>query len=105
MDEKIHDPAAGRTQPTVPGPDHDSASAPSGESGSTAAGGDIVTICAWCPQLHILSIQRRDVDVVVTIQVGKQLRVIRNGKELKVSHGICAPCSDRLHPGKAGGNG
>lgn len=60
---------------------------------------DVVTICAWCPELHILQMERREVDVVVTIQIGKDpksLQVIRNGKELRISHGICVPCRERL---------
>lgn len=61
-----------------------------------ASGADVAVICAWCPQLHILRMQRRDVDVIVIYQQDKELRIIRNGKNLTISHGICEPCRAKM---------
>lgn len=55
-----------------------------------------VTICSWCPHLHILKLQLRDVDVLIVYQQGKERRIIRNGVNLTVTHGICEPCRARL---------
>ncbi len=56
----------------------------------------IAVVCAWCPSLHILRLQRREQDVVVIYWQGKELRIVRNGVNLKISHGICQPCRERL---------
>ena len=50
---------------------------------------EVVSVCAWCQQLNILRMQRRDTDIVIIYQQGKELRIIRNGTVLTVSHGIC----------------
>jgi hypothetical protein len=55
-----------------------------------------VVVCAWCPSLHILKLQRREQDVVVIYWQNKELRILRNGINLKVSHGICVPCRERM---------
>jgi hypothetical protein len=55
-----------------------------------------VTICGWCPSLHILNLQKREQDVIIIYQQGKELRIIRNGVNLNISHGICIPCRERL---------
>lgn len=57
---------------------------------------NFVTVCAWCPQLHILKLQLRDVDVLVIYKQGKELRIIRNGVNLQITHGICEPCQRRM---------
>lgn len=63
------------------------------------SGGDIVSICAWCPELKILSLQRRERDVVVIMLSGeKQIQVWRNNVKLFVSHGICDPCQAKHFP-------
>src|SRR5882672_4325526 len=41
-----------------------------------------VVVCAWCPSLHILKLQRREQDVVIVYWQGKELRIIRNGVNL-----------------------
>lgn len=95
MDQTIHDRVAGRNE-AADGPGHDSpATQDSAESGS-AASADIVTVCAWCPNLHILKLQLRDVGVLIVYKQGKELRIMRNGQNLIVSHGICAPCRERM---------
>jgi hypothetical protein len=55
-----------------------------------------VTICAWCPSLHILNLQRREQDVIIVYHQGKELRIMRNGVSLRISHGICIPCRERM---------
>jgi hypothetical protein len=57
---------------------------------------NMVTICAWCPQLHILKLQLRDIDVLIIYKQGKELRILRNGVNLTISHGICEPCRAKL---------
>lgn len=60
---------------------------------------EVVTICGWCPELHILKLQRRDADVIVILQMGigrQNLMILRNGKNLRVSHGICVPCREKM---------
>jgi len=81
-----HDPAAPRDLPnegTRPATHYTGADEP-------------VLICSWCPALHILRMQRREQDVIVIYQQGKELRVMRNGVEQRISHGICVPCRERL---------
>jgi hypothetical protein len=58
----------------------------------------MATVCAWCPAIHILKIQRRDVDVIVAFQQGRRLTISRNGVELQISDGICAPCRAKHFP-------
>lgn len=55
-----------------------------------------VLICAWCPALHILRMERREQDVIVIYQQGKELRILRNGVQQKISQGICVPCRERM---------
>lgn len=60
---------------------------------------NIVSICGWCPQLHILKLKRRYTDVViVVIHKGKprHYEIFRNGEKLQISHGICPPCKEKL---------
>jgi hypothetical protein len=110
VDDTLRNRDAGRDAASHDAGDDSPASRDSAQPGSgPAAGddstaavntGDIVTICGWCPQLHILSIQRRDVDVISIVLFEKKTVIFRNGTQLKISHGICAPCSERLHPRK-----
>jgi hypothetical protein len=55
-----------------------------------------VTICAWCPHLHILKMQCREQDIIIVYRQGKELRILRNGVNLVISHGICQPCRARM---------
>ena len=106
MDDTLHDRASGRDE-SAHDAGHDKATPCDRPSADTAPAtrpvtpstveSNIVVICAWCPQLHILKIQRRDVDVIVVFQLGKELRIVRNGVNLDISHGICQPCRERLH--------
>jgi hypothetical protein len=55
----------------------------------------VATVCAWCPELHILKLPRRDTDVIVVMQMGKgvtDVQIQRNGERLTISHGMCDPC-------------
>jgi hypothetical protein len=54
-----------------------------------------VTVCGWCPELHILKLPRRDLDVIVIMQMGKgvtDVQIQRNGERLTISHGMCPSC-------------
>jgi hypothetical protein len=53
---------------------------------------NVITVCGWCPQLHILQFDRQPDDLVMIQQHGRQLTVSRNGALMVVSHGICEPC-------------
>lgn len=59
---------------------------------------DVMSICAWCTQLKILSLQRRETDVIVILQTGSKVEVWRNNKKLFVSHGICEACQAEHFP-------
>jgi len=61
-----------------------------------ALAAEFAVICAWCPQLNILRMQRRDTDHVVIYQHGKVLTIVRNGQTLTISHGICPLCRERM---------
>lgn len=55
-------------------------------------------MCAWCPSIHIMKIQRRESDVILAVQQGRRLLIFRNGAELKVSDGICKDCQAKHFP-------
>jgi hypothetical protein len=86
MDKTFHDRASER-----PAGEADAADRP-GAAPDGAEGSEIVTVCAWCPALHILKMQRRETDVVIVYQQGKRLMISRNGMPLTISHGICPSC-------------
>lgn len=86
MDETLHGATPGRNEAGDESRNNPAAPTPE------IAGSGIVVICAWCPELHILKIQRREEDCVSVFQQGKYIRISRNGKQLEVSHGICEPC-------------
>ena len=50
------------------------------------------TICGWCPELHILKLARQEMDVIVVMQMGKDIQIQRNGQPLTISHGMCEQC-------------
>jgi hypothetical protein len=87
MEETLHDRTTERT----------ATPAESGDGAPVAEAG-IATVCAWCPSIHILKIQRRETDVVLAFQQGKRLTISRNGTELKISDGICEPCRAKHFP-------
>lgn len=66
--------------------------------------GDIVSVCAWCPELHVLWLERKPCDnFLFEIRTDTGALVVtrvRGGvrTELFVSHGICEPCRARLFP-------
>jgi hypothetical protein len=110
VDEEIRDRATGRDE-AADGPGHGPAAAPDRQNGGSDGptvtvygplnaavipAENIVTVCAWCPQLHILKLQLRDIDVLVIYKQGKELRILRNGVNLTISHGICEPCRKRM---------
>lgn len=103
MDHEIRDHAAGRDQVAHDAGDDQAAPRDLQSAGPTAThlpdpGSDAepVVVCAWCPSLHILKMARREQDVVVVYWQGKEIRIMRNGVSLKISHGICAPCRARM---------
>jgi hypothetical protein len=107
MDDKIRDTATGRDTASHDA-GHDSSASRDRQIGDPATrpathlpepGPDAepVVICAWCPNLHILKLQRREQDVVIVYWQGKEMKIIRNGVNLQISHGICATCRERLH--------
>ncbi len=51
-----------------------------------------VSVCAWCPNLNILRMQRRATDVVIVYQHAGDLTIFRNGQKLQITHGICDSC-------------
>ena len=87
MEETLHD----RT------PERPAAPAESGDRPQATEAG-IATVCAWCPSIHILKIQRRESDVILAFQQGKRLTISRNGTELKISDSICEPCRAKHFP-------
>ena len=60
---------------------------------------DVVVICAWCPQLHIMRLERGAGDLILVLQQGQDVRIHRNGKALSISHGICEACELRERNG------
>jgi hypothetical protein len=54
-----------------------------------------VSICAWCPQLHILRLDRNALDVVMIVQEGSHLSIFRNGDSLEITHGMCPNCYEK----------
>jgi hypothetical protein len=52
------------------------------------------TICGWCPELHILKLARQEMDVIVAMQMGKDIQIQRNGQPLTISHGMCERCKE-----------
>jgi hypothetical protein len=87
MDETLHDRIAER--PAAPAEPGDGP--PSAEAG-------IATICAWCPSIHIMKIQRRETDIILAVHQGKRVLIFRNGAELKISDGICPECRGKHFP-------
>jgi len=65
-------------------------------------GPDAVAVCAWCPELHILRIERGAADVVVYYQRGNELQIFRNEKRLEITHGMCPACDLRMRAGQKG---
>ena len=69
---------------------------------------DIVTVCAWCPQLHILKLEgqpgdefqvRSKVDADGTrLHAYWRWRQGQGWRELAVSHGVCAACRAQHFP-------
>lgn len=52
----------------------------------------IMTICAWCPVLNVLKVDRRYTDVlVIVVTKAKPMSVDAwlNGEKMLVSHGMC----------------
>lgn len=74
--------------------------APSGSVGSPR---DVITICSWCPALHVLRLERRSGDHFVFF-VGDEgrLRIAYRSdrddinKVLTISESICPACAARL---------
>lgn len=61
----------------------------------TQVGSEIVSVCAWCPGINILRLERQPADVILVFQQGNQLTISRNGVPLKITHGICPVCKTK----------
>jgi hypothetical protein len=79
-------------------------------SGSLGSDGraDIISVCAWCPELHVLRVARRRGDVLYlyTNEEGKLDMAYRKSpgeaiKRLEISDGICPTCKARMLSGGA----
>ena len=58
----------------------------------------MAVVCAWCPGIHVLKLQRREVDVILIFQQGKRVAISRNGIPLQVSHSMCEKCRAEKFP-------
>jgi len=65
-------------------------------------GPDTVSVCSWCPELHIERIERGPRDVVVIYQRGNELKIFRNDRQLEITHGMCPACELRMRAGQKG---
>jgi hypothetical protein len=77
-------------------------------SGSLGSDGraDMISVCAWCPELHVLRVARRRGDVLYlyTNEEGKLDMAYRKSpgepiKRLEISDGICPACKSRMLAG------
>jgi hypothetical protein len=62
----------------------------------TAPKSNVISVCAWCPHLNILALDRSEHSHLLFSLRGKVLHVYRDGKELTVSHGCCPACSAKV---------
>ena len=71
------------------------------------SGEDIVTVCAWCPELHVLHMEHTPGDVLFAIFAGGKVNIFRSrGGELgllpatlmTISDGICDSCRAKHFP-------
>lgn len=56
---------------------------------------DLVTVCGWCSELHVLSMRYRESDCVAFYLHSGQIEVFSGLKRLAISHGICNDCLRR----------
>lgn len=63
----------------------------------------MISVCAWCPELHVLHVARRRGDLLFlfTNEGGKLDYAYRKSpgepmKQLAISDGICPACAARL---------
>jgi hypothetical protein len=96
MDKTFHDRTSER--PALSSYAGDRPCSPQGSAQDDPA--NFVTVCGWCPEVHILKIHRRETDTVIVLHYGKRLMILRNGIPLTISHGICVPCRDKHFPKK-----
>jgi hypothetical protein len=104
MQKTLHHPAARR---------HGAAAqSRNGEAAAIAmpASEDIVTVCAWCPELHVLHMEHTPGDVLFAIFAGGKVNIFRTrGGELgllpatlmTISDGICDSCRAKHFPASA----
>jgi len=66
--------------------------------------GDVVTVCGWCPELRVLTLQRQRGDQIVFLLEGEKLAAYRwrrfagETTALTISHGICLECKAKHFP-------
>lgn len=73
-----------------------------------AALADFVTVCAWCPELHVLRVERKPDDVIVfaidgagKLEMAYRKRPSESVHKLKISDGICDVCRAKLLTSRA----
>lgn len=62
-------------------------------------GPEMVSICSWCPELHILRIERGPRDNIAIYQRGNEVHVYRNTQRLEITNGMCPECLARMRGG------
>lgn len=88
--------------------DLDRSAADAGGPGNVASGAElradnIISVCAWCPEVHVLKLDRKpgDIFLFAVDEEGKletvyRKRVGARAEFLRISDGICPACSARL---------
>jgi hypothetical protein len=63
----------------------------------TVAADNTATVCAWCPEIHILKLgpKRQAADVLIIYQQGRKAKIILNGRDLVILEAICPSCRAR----------
>jgi hypothetical protein len=99
-------PDQSQCEPGNPSDDAKEIPAASGSGGDGRA--DMISVCAWCPELHVLRVARRRGDLLFlfTNEEGKLDHAYRKSpgepmKELGISDGICPSCKTKMLSGPA----
>jgi len=76
---------------------------PPGAIDASIAAGDVIGVCAWCPELHILHLERTPEDqfILMLNENGQLIQAYRKRGNLRIviltiSAGICPECAARL---------
>jgi hypothetical protein len=63
---------------------------------------EIVTVCAWCPELNILNLPRKSTDLVMIVWHAGEIRAYKNDAPMYASHGICPEHRQKMLGAQAG---